>query len=378
MQQSERTRAYSRLKDRLTLLGMALALLSSAGFVFTGLAGRLNRSLLPDTGTTVMQRLRYSGLLSTLAWLAGLPLSYVSGHVVERRFGLSTQSTGAWTRDQLKARVISLPLELAVIEGVYATLRRWPRRWWLVCAGAVVPLSAVLAQLFPVLIAPRFNRYEPLRDRELARQLQALTGRAGVPVADVMQMDMSRRTTKANAFYAGLGRTRRIVLADTMLETFAPAEIEGVVAHETAHQVHRDMWRFIGLSGAFTLVVAWLVDVVARRLLRAMPRLASTVDLASPRSLPVVGLVLTVAGLCLTPVQLAYSRAIERRADAYAIRLTGNPRAYADAMRKLATTNLADPNPPHAITLLLHSHPPLAERIARAEAATVKRETNLP
>jgi STE24 endopeptidase len=368
VQTPDRVREYSRLKDRIALFGMALSLLSSFGLVFGGLAAWVNRRLLPEAKPAWWKRLRYTAVLSLSSWLAGLPLSFYSGYIIEKRFDLSRQTVASWAGDQLKAKAISLPVETAITEGIYAVVRRWPARWWLICAGAVIPLTTLFAQLFPVLILPRFNRYEPLRDRELAERLKALTARAGVPVADVMQMDMSRRTSKANAFFAGIGRTKRIVLADTMLDTFTPEEIEGVVAHETAHQVHRDIWRFIGLSSVFTLVSAWSVDQLARRLLRSMPHLTGTSDLASHRSLPVIAVVLAVVGLVLTPLQLAYSRQIERKADRYAIGLTGNPAAYAGAMRKLSEINLSDPNPPRAMMLLLHSHPPLAERVARAEA----------
>jgi STE24 endopeptidase len=370
---TERARDYSRIKDRLALLSMAIGLLSTAGFLFTGAARRFNDRLLPTGKSSLIQRTRYSLALSFISWLASLPLSFFSGHIIEKRYGLSNQPAAGWAIDTLKAKAISTPIEVGVIEGVYATIRRWPQRWWLVCAGAVIPLTTIFAQLFPVVILPRFNKYEPLEDEELTARLHALTDRAGVPVADVLQMDMSRRTSKANAFFAGIGRTKRIVLADTMLAEFTPEEIEGVIAHEVAHQVHKDIWRGIAFSAAFTLVTAWLVDFVARRFLRLFPSLTGTSDLANSRSQPVVGLVMTVASLMFTPLQLAWSRSIERKADRYAIDLTGNPAAYATAMARLAETNLADPNPPRPITLLLHSHPPLAERIAAAEDAYYER-----
>jgi STE24 endopeptidase len=370
---TERAREYSRTKDRLALIGMASGLLTSAGFIVTGAAARFNHRLLPAANPSLTSRTRYAATISMISWLASLPLSFFSGHTIEKRYDLSNQPAAGWAIDSLKAKAISTPVEVAVIEGVYATIRRWPGRWWLVCAGAVVPLTTVFAQLFPVLILPRFNKYEPLHDKVLAQRLRDLTDRAGVPVADVLQMDMSRRTSKANAFFAGIGRTKRIVVADTMLAEFTPNEIEGVVAHEIAHQVHKDIWRGVALSGAFTLVTAWLVDLVARRVLRIAPALTGTNELANPRSLPVIGLVMTLAGMALTPLQLAWSRGIERKADRYAIALTNNPAAYAAAMEKLAETNLADPNPPRPITLLLHSHPPLAERIAAAEDAYYER-----
>jgi len=377
LETSERARDYSRLKDRLALISMATGLLSTAAFVFTSAASRFNDRLLPKSNASIAQRTGYSLAISFTSWLLTLPLSFISGHVVEKRYGLSNQPAAGWAIDAVKAKAISTPLEVGLIEGVYATIRRWPQRWWLVCAGAVIPLTTIFAQLFPVLILPRFNKYEPLEDEALAARLKELTDRAGVPVADVLQMDMSRRTSKANAFFAGIGRTKRIVLADTMLAEFTPEEIEGVVAHETAHQVHRDIWRGIALSSVSTLATAWLTDVVARRTLRTMPSLTGTSDLANPRSLPVIGLVTTVVGLLITPLQLAWSRSIERKADRYAIELTGNPAAYASAMARLAETNLADPNPPRAITVLLHSHPPLAERILTAEDAYYEQTVRL-
>lgn len=369
MSDDQRARDYSRTKDRLSLLGTSVSLLSTSAFVFSGLSRRLADALLPVDGASWLPRVRYTAVLSGLSTLAGLPLSYYSGYVVEHRYGLSKQTHCAWATDVVKANAMALPLELGLIEGLYAAMRRWPRRWWLVVSGVAIPLTALMSQLFPVLIAPRFNRYEPLRDRALAARLRDLTARAGVPIADVMQMDMSRRTTKANAFFTGLGRTKRIVLADTMLETFTAEEIEGVVAHEAAHQVHKDLWRFIGLAGLTTLASSAAVHLLAGGLLRRMPSLAGTSRLANPRSLPVLGIVMSLVGVLLSPLHLAYSRKIERRADAYAIRLTGNPRAYAGAMRKLGAQNLADPSPPRAVTVLLHSHPPLTDRIAAAQAA---------
>ncbi|MCO5176821.1 MAG: M48 family metallopeptidase [Thermomicrobiales bacterium] len=369
MSNADRARKYSRTKDRLSLLSTAISLLGGSALVFSGVARRLNDRLLPTSGASLVQRGRYIAVIGGLSTLISLPLRYYSSYVVEKRYELSNQSAASWLSDQAKMTALSMPLEVGLLEGLYAAMRRWPQSWWLVVSGATIPLTAGLSQLFPVLIAPRFNRYEPLADAELAERLRDLTDRAGVPVADVTQMDMSRRTSKANAFFAGLGPTRRIVLADTMLETFTPEEIEGVVAHEAAHQIHRDIWRLIGMAAMTTLATAASVHLVAGRLVRAIPSLTGTSDLANPRSLPVIGVVASVVGVLLSPWQLAQSRRMERRADRFAIRLTGNPRAYAGAMRKLSEQNLADPSPSPAITFLLHSHPPLAERIAAAEAA---------
>ncbi len=366
-----RSQEYSRTKERLALAGTALGLAGSALFVGTGLAAGINRRLLPKRRPPFRQRLRYHAALSLGSILLGLPLSFYSGYVVEKRFGLSKQSPAGWAADVAKAEAISAPLQIALIEGLQWAIRRWPERWWLIASGAAIPLTAGLSFLFPVLIAPRFNTYEPLEDQELAARLKLLAGQTGIQVADVMQMDMSRRTTKANAFFAGMGNTRRIVISDTMLESFTPDEIETVVAHEIGHQVNRDLWRFILSSSLVTLAIGWATDRVGRNALSSRPELAGTSNLGDPRALPVIAFAFAVAGAMIAPLQLAYSRKIERRTDRYAIELTRSGASYASALEKLAELNLADPNPPRWVTLLLHSHPPIAERIDVARSAQV-------
>ena len=177
METTDRAKEYSRTKDRLALLGMAASLLSVAGYIASGTAARLNQRLLPGRGASLVQRTRYTATLSLISWLTSLPLSFYGGHIVEKRFGLSNQPATGWAIDNLKGKVISTPIELGIIEGMYAAIRRWPRTWWLVCAGAVIPLTTLFAQLFPVLILPRFNKYEPLHDEALAQRLRDLTDR---------------------------------------------------------------------------------------------------------------------------------------------------------------------------------------------------------
>lgn len=364
----QRAKEYSRKKERLAVAGLALGVATSVGFVASGLAGKVAGKLITSRKPGARERLTYETALFTASWLTSLPLRYYNGYIVEKQYGFSRQSPTDWARDQIKAETLSLALGVPLVEALYWTVRRWPRRWWLVTSAATIPLTAVLAQLFPVLIAPRFNRYEPLQDRALAARLKELAARSGINVADVYQMDMSRRTSKANAFYAGLGSTKRIVLADTMLDTFSPDEIEAIVAHETGHQAHRDIWRFVGLSAIYTLLTAALVNLLGRRLLVRYGDRVGTRELSDVRSLPAAELMFALSGLVISPLQLAYSRHIERRADSYAVRLTGDPAPFISSMEKLSESNLADPDPPRLSVLLLHSHPPIAERIERAGA----------
>ena len=302
-------------------------------------------------------------------WVAALPLSYLGGYVVEHRFGLSTQTRPAWLLDQLKALGVGLALEVPVASVAYAVIRRFPRWWWLILAALALPFTVLLAQLGPVLIAPIFNRYEPVRDADLVGRIRRLAERAGVRVAAVLRMDMSRQTRKANAYFAGLGRTKRIALGDTLLEGFTPDEVEVVVAHELGHQVHGDVWKLVGLGTLATLGGAWLLDRTARPLVRRYREPLGFDSIGEPASLPLLMLLASLFGVASMPLQSWFSREIvEKGADRYALEQTRRPDVFIAAMEKLGRLNLSDPNPPALVKLILHSHPPIAERIRMARA----------
>jgi STE24 endopeptidase len=361
-----KAKRYSRIKLAVLLLS---TLWSVARLVWFGrgrsaaLRGRLEKSA-PD------QRLitpAFVAVASLGAWLTSLPLDFVGGYLVERGFGLTKQRPKGWMADEAKGLAVSLALGVPLVSGAYAVIRRRPKDWWLVLSGLSVPLAVIASNLAPVLLMPIFNRFEPLRNRARAERIRALADKAGVRIADVYQMDMSRQTEKPNAFFAGLGRTKRIALADTLLDRFADAEIDGIVAHELAHQVHGDIWRSIAFSGALGFASAWLVDRLATPLVARFGAPNGVRSLGDIASLPWLGLALTAIGFVSAPIAAAFSRAMERRADRYAIDLTGDGAVYAGALGRLAAESLADPNPPRPVVWMLYSHPPIAERIAAAQ-----------
>ncbi len=372
----ERAVRYNRQREWLTLLGMVWGALSSGLLLASGLSAWLRRHATRLAPARLGPTIPYALASTALSSLASLPLSYYGGYVVEHRYGLSNQSRSAWFGEQAKGSALGLVLGLPLIQGVYTIIRRSPRWWWAILAALTVPFTIVLSNLAPVLILPLFNRYEPIRDRALAERFKALAAAQGVTVSDVLQMDMSRQTRKANAFFTGIGNTKRIVLADTLLDEFTPDEVEVVLAHELGHQVGGDIWKLIGLGALTTALTAWAVDRLARPLLArhgARYGLDPTQGLADVAALPLLSLLLSAVSLALSPVQNAISReGIERAADRYALDLTRNPDAFVGAMTKLGRLNLADPQPPALVKWLLYSHPPLEERIAygREWAAT--------
>jgi STE24 endopeptidase len=181
---------------------------------------------------------------------------------------------------------------------------------------------------------------------------------------------MSRQSEKPNAMFTGLGNTKRIVLGDTLLVKFPDDEVEAVVAHELGHQVHGDIWRLIGFGAGAGFGTAWLLSRIAPPAVRRTRERTGVGDVADEASLPVLALLMTAMGLILMPVQAAFSRGMERRADRFAVELTGNGDAYAHAMERLAAQALADPDPPRPVVVMLYSHPPIVERIRAARNAS--------
>jgi STE24 endopeptidase len=306
---------------------------------------------------------------SVIAWLAGLLAAFLGGHVVERSFGLTKQTARGWLADQIKAMLVGLVVRTPLLALLFSIIRRRPRDWWLIVAGASAPLIALLSHLAPLLLMPLFNRIVPLRDEALARRLRQLAVRGGVSISDVYEIDMSRQSEKPNAMFTGLGSTKRIVLGDTMLQRFPPEEVEAVVAHELGHQVHGDIWRMIGFSTGATFLAAWVTSLLTPRLIRRTARWTGIADIGDEASLPILGVVTSAIGMALMPIQAAFSRSIERRADRFAIELTGDGETYARTMERLATQSLSDPDPPWPVVVMLYSHPPIAERIQAARAA---------
>ena len=283
------------------------------------------------------------------------PLALWRGFVRERRWGLSTQRLPSWAADRCKAAAVNVVLTSALLLGLVALARVLPGWWAAPAAGAFALATLVLAFLGPVLFEPLFNRYAPLQDEALAAELRALAKRAGVPVRDVLVQDASRRTRKANAYVSGLGRTRRVVVSDTLLEQASPAEVRLVVAHELGHRRARHVAKgtALGMLGAAGLVlVLWVV-------------------LEDPRDPTVAPLVLLVAALLelvFLPLGTWLSRRWERQADGFSLELTRDREGFETAHRELALANLSDLDPPRWLYALLFTHPTAPERIAAARS----------
>jgi STE24 endopeptidase len=307
-------------------------------------------------------RLR-TGVLVGLAvalslWLAALPLAGAS-HWWRRRYGLSEQGYGGWLRDQ----AVALALEAVLVAGVVAAAMwlagRLGGSWWLAGGPALAAAAVLFTLAQPLVVQPLFNRFEPLADRTLADRIEKLARAEGVHVDKVLVADASRRTTTANAYVAGLGPTKRVVLYDTMLDgRFRRDEIVAVSAHELAHVARSHLWKglawfaLLALPGVF--LVAWVTE---RR-----------GGLTDPALVPLALAVALVFFLVTQPFANLVSRRYEAEADWLALEATKDPRAAVALERRFVLTSLGDPDPPAWARYWFGTHPSPLQRIAMAEA----------
>ena len=306
----------------------------------------------------------YVALLTLTNELGALPLAFYSGYRLEHRYGLSTETLGAWLWDQAKSFAIAVVLGGGAAALIYAFIRRSPDRWWLSAGAVFAVLIVVLTNLAPVLLLPLFYTVKPLARDGLRARLLALADRAGARVLGAYEWGLAEKTKKANAALAGIGRTRRILVSDTMLADYSDDEIEVVLAHELAHHVHGDIWKGIVFEAGLILAGFYL----ASRTLSALAPPLGLQSVADIAGLPLLVLAAGAVSLVMAPLAHAMSRTFERSADRFALRLTRNPSAFISAMRRLGAQNLAEEHPSRLVQWLFYSHPPLAERIAAAEA----------
>ena len=306
----------------------------------------------------------YVGLLLLIGKALGFGLDYY-GFRVEHRFQLSNQSLGAWLWDEAKGWLLGLVLGGLLAEIVYWTIRSTGPRWWLWAWGVFIVLSVLFAQIAPVVLFPIFYKFKPLENEDLRERLVKLSERAGTRVRGVYEWKLSEKSKKANAALTGLGQTRRIILADTLLEKYSPDEIEAVLAHELGHHVHRHMVKSIVVQAAITLLGFWAVNLALEYATEQRHMFESLTDFAN---LPLLVLVTTVLSFLLMPVLNAYSRFHERQADRYCFGAIASVQPFVSAMNKLADQNLAERAPSRFVEVFFHSHPATSKRIAAAEA----------
>jgi len=304
----------------------------------------------------------YLLLLLVISKALGIGLEYY-GFLLEGRFKLSTQRFSSWAGDELKGFLVGLVLGTVVVEVLYLTIRQWPQHWWMLAWALFMALFILLAQLAPIVLFPIFYKFEPLDNEDLRRRLVVLSERAGTRVRGVYRWKLSEKSKKANAALTGLGATRRIILADTLLDNYTAEEIEAVLAHELGHHVHRHILKSIFVQAAIALFGFWAANWVLHYAVDQQ----MFEELSDFADMPLLALVSVVLSFLLMPALNAYSRFNERQADRYAFESISSVEPFITSMNKLAEQNLAERTPSKWVEWFFLSHPAISRRLAAAK-----------
>ncbi len=351
--------SYGRQRRLYAVAGMLRGFPISASFAFGGGAGFIAKLTRPPKHTWLHPAV-FVATTMAVTTAVELPVDFFEDYALERRYGLTHQPLHGWLIDRAKETALGTFFAALIVTGFAALARRLPRLWPFVASLCGFGLFALVNLVVPVYVMPLFNRFEPLRG-PLERRLRELAKPFGVEDARIMRMDMSRRTTKANAFVTGIGNTHRIVIGDTLLEHFPDDEIAFVVAHELGHYVSKDSWRIIGLGGTLTTVILFGSELLLPPGRRARVH--------EPETLIQFYFWMTLVSAALRPALLAFMRSREWSADRFALEATHAPAIGAQAFRRLRDQNLSEDEQPPWFDFLFASHPSLKKRIAALESA---------
>ena len=358
------SRRYNRIHRRLSLIDLGLGFALLIVLLAAGWSAHLRDWAYHGARQNyVLALFFYVGMLSVASKLLSLPLDFF-GFRLEHRFHLSNQSAGSWAWDEVKSWLVTLILGAILAEIVYLAIRRAPDHWWLIAWGIFIFLTVIFAQLAPVLLFPLFYKFKPLENDELKQRLVRLSERAGARVRGVYEWKLSEKSKKANAALTGLGNTRRIILADTLLKDYSADEIESILAHELGHHVHRHMLKGILVQIGISFLGFWLASVALNWAIYDRHLFQQLGDFAD---LPLLVLVSSAISLLLLPAMNAWSRHNERQADRYCWQSTPSVEPFITSMTRLADQNLAEREPSRLVEVFFHSHPPIPKRIRAAQ-----------
>ena len=356
------SKKYSAQKNRVKISGIIVALLYLVFMILVG-SNIVKFYLTLITANQYLLIAIYVFSFILILELLTIPLNFYGGFVLEHIFKLSNQTFMGWIKDELKKFFLTIILFVFLTEIIYLFLRNFPDFWWIFTSIFWILFSIILAKLAPILLFPLFYKIIPVDREDVKESLVSLAEGTGIAIEGVYKINLSKKTKKANAALAGLGSTRRVLLGDTLLDSYSLDEIKSVFAHEIGHHVYNHIWKILaigvltGFSG-FALCHFVLINVIT------VFGYQFIYDIAA---FPLFCLVFSAFGLVLMPIQNAFSRKWERACDQYAIQKTNNPQAFISTMDKLAEQNLADREPNRFIELLFYDHPSISKRIEMAK-----------
>ncbi len=359
----ERARRYSRIRIKLTIVSTILFFAVTLLLVSLGVTRWMEDVSYGVSSSPYLALLVFAVIFGIVNSIINFPLKVYSGFILEHRFGLSNQSFIAWMWDGLKGMLVGSVIGMPILLIFYYFLRTYETNWWLPVGIIMIIFSVILARLAPTIIFPLFYKFKPLDDGELKERILKRCREAGMNVKGIFQFDMSTKTKKANAAFAGIGKAKRIILGDTLLDEFNHDEIDVVFSHELGHYKLGHIKRMMAVSIVSTMAALF----IAAQLYALSIGWFGFESVTQLAALPLLTIWMGLYGLLSGPIDNWLSRRHEYKADRFALEMTGNKEAFKSTMTKLAEMNLSDPEPPRWVEVLFHSHPTIKKRIKAAE-----------
>jgi STE24 endopeptidase len=361
-EKQEKAKVYEWTNRKIGLWGMLLSAVFNLIFYFSGLSRQI--ASVHVSSSVVFVFITYMFIYASLQDIIGLPLSYLSGFVIEKKYGFSNQTRGGWFKEHLKSFLVSLVLSIIIFGALLYIFQKFGNLWWLVASCFMVLFSVVISIIFPVWIMPIFHKYESIEDEDLKDSLGGILKKGGLKIKGFFREDTSRKTTKENAMLAGLGKTKRVILTDNIINNMKADEIRTVLAHEVGHYKRAHMLKMIFTGLFFNLFSFYVLHLTFTAL---FPNFLSSVR-ANITLLPMFLLFLSIIDLTFLKIlQNWLVRLFENQADNEALELTEDPEAFKSAMAGLANRNLSNAYPNFWVKLIYYNHPPIGERLERAE-----------
>jgi STE24 endopeptidase len=359
-----KAKQYNRIKLIVSLTNLVIDLIFWILIIVTGFASAIAGYAYGVVSYPLLQFYVFALILGIIHLVINFPLSIYSGYILEHRFSLSNQTLAGWFREQAKGLMVGLILGSIVMVIFYLMLWKLPQLWWLGVWIFILIFSVLLTRVAPVLIFPLFYKFKNLENDELKDRIKSFGEKWNLHIKGVFQFNLSKTTRKANAAFTGLGKTKRVILGDTLLDNFTPEEIETVFAHEVGHYVKKHLLKGIIFSSAVSFAGLYLTFRIYQTILNHLQLPPQALN-----ALPYLGLIFFIYGLISGPLGNWISRIYEYQADHFAVTSTGQPGVYEASLRKLADLNLADESPHPMVEFLFYSHPSIQHRINKISGA---------
>lgn len=362
-EKQRQAKEYQKKKVIFKLVGSAVFLTYFSILIFSDLSLIIKGKILQFTNSEWQVIAIYIFSVLTAYDLISLPLEFYTSYTFEHKYHFCTQAVGNWFKDYLKSYILSMGFAIPIVEGIYWAIRAFPTIWYLIVSVFAILLIIFLGYLSPILLTPLFFKLKKIEeDNELAQRLRRMCKKVNTKVKGVYEINFSSKTTKANAYLAGLGNTRRIVIADNLLDNFTVDEAEVVFAHELGHHIHRDILKLTFWSGLMCLGGFYFVSIILEKV-----SLYFRYGISDIVNFPILALSMSILLFLFGLPFNFYSRKREKAADYFALKTTGKVDAFITSMAKFTNRDLADAHPHPFIEFLLYTHPSIGKRINYAQ-----------